>query len=59
MRETSILIADVGWALIFFLVCFIFKFTGEYMMEEFPQIRKGLLTVVGYYFMAAILWQFT
>jgi|TARA_A100001391_G_C4988718_1_gene257463 hypothetical protein len=58
MRETSILIADVGWTLIFFSL-FYFKFTGEYLMEEFPQIRKGLLTVVGYYFMAAMLWQLT
>ncbi len=57
MRDVSILIADLGWTAIFFSA-FYFKFLAEYLME-FPQIRKGLLTVVGYYCMAAILWQFT
>ena len=57
MRDVSILIADLGWTAIFFSAFYI-KFLEEYLME-FPQIRKGLLTVVGYYFMAAILWQFT
>ena len=57
MRDVSILIADLGWTAIFFSA-FYFKFLAEYLME-FPQIRKGLIMVVGYYCAAAILWQFT
>ncbi len=58
MRDVSILIADMLWALIFFST-FYFNFLGQYVKQIHPQMRKGLLTVIGYYCMAAILWQFT
>ena len=58
MRDVSILIADLLWMSLFFSV-FYFRYFGEYLIEMYPQVRKGLLATVGYYCMAAILWQFT